>query len=292
MSTKDYINSAAIVSDNPGLVPGVTLQAHAVSQIVSAVLDDRLMLSTWRSHWEYLWIIVNGAVGIGLIYLKKPIPALKLVFLGLATLPMAISYGLLLLMGVWIPAVPAWVAYLSCGSGTVFYRIYQQEQSRKIRFNERQVVLERSYNAIHNGPLQTLKCLIRESASQERAVSHKGADKVAPLRPLTEDLKKVDEELLSIYEFMQREYLQGEFEPSVNQIYLTKNYVMDLSEPLHELLHQVYQNKLQESADYFQAIKIKLPDFGPMDASGLSNAQKENILRLLIIAISFVKFGA
>ena len=55
--------------------------------------------------------------------------------------------------------------------------------------------------------------------------------------------------------------------------------MIDLNEPLHELLHQVYQNKLQESEAYFETIKIKISDFGPMSAQKMSNALKENVLR-------------
>ncbi len=44
LSVKDLVNSAAVDTDNPGLVYGVEMQAHVTSQIISAVLDDRPLM--------------------------------------------------------------------------------------------------------------------------------------------------------------------------------------------------------------------------------------------------------
>lgn len=296
VSTKDYINSAAISNTNPGLVPGVEIQAHAISQIINAVLEDRPLIKTWPAHWEYAWIILNGIAGLSLIHLKKSTSTVALAFIGLGTLPIICSYGLILI-GVWIPVVPTWVSYVASGGGVLFYRIHQYEQSRKIRFNERQRVLESSYNAIHNGPLQTLKSLTRKVSSQqaiEAATSHHLKDNAISFQTITHELHQVDEELRSIYEFMQREFMRREFTHPDNsqersQVYLTRNHVIDLGEPLHELLYQVYHNKLQESESYFQHIKIKISDFCPMDSKQISTVQKEELLRFLEESLCNVK---
>ena len=322
-STKDYVNSAALMVpsqadsyfldggiQNPGLVPGVRVQAHAISQILSATLDNRPLIRPWRSQWEYLWIIGSGLIGLSLIHIKRPILTVTLIFIGLGSVPVLLPVSLIL-FGVWVPIAPALLGYVLTGGSVLGYRLYQYEQSRKIRFQARQQILERSYNAIHNGPLQTLKSLIRQVSSQEEARSRVplSVSVGIPSRKLSQpsannptgnlitpiqdqslpashtlhdwlfELNKVDTELRSIYEFMQREYLQKEVSPQASQIYLTQNYVIDLNEPLHELLHQVYQNKLQESEAYFETIKIKISDFGPMSAQKMSNALKENVLR-------------
>ena len=47
LSQKDVVNSAAIAGSTPGLVYGVEIQAHAISQILSAVLADRPLLTSW-----------------------------------------------------------------------------------------------------------------------------------------------------------------------------------------------------------------------------------------------------
>ena len=76
--------------------------------------------------------------------------------------------------------------------------------------------------------------------------------------------------------FMQREYLTLQ-----TQIYVTRNYAIDLEGPLHELLYQVYRNRIQESSNYFDKVKIKITDFCPIDASFLSLEDKEDIIRFL-----------
>ncbi len=306
VSTKDYINSAALIeprndetnrikSQNPGLVPGVDLQAHAISQILSATLDGRPIFRTWVPHWEYLWIVGNGLVGLSLVYIKRRISTVAVIFIVIGSVPFVLSYSLLM-AGVWIPLFPAWVAYAVSGSGMLVYRLHLYEQGRKIRFNERQRVLERSYNAIHNGPLQTLKSLIRQVSSQSLQASALGQSQLTPsqlppdqLETWLSSLHTVDSELRNIYEFMQREYLQTGYSPSASQIYLTKNYVIDLTEPLHELLHQVYQNRLQESGAYFGTIRIKISDFCPMDAEHLTVAHKESLLRFFEEALCNVE---
>ncbi|MEL6553495.1 MAG: CHASE2 domain-containing protein [Cyanobacteria bacterium J06621_11] len=303
VSIKDYVNSAALMARsrgntrNPGLVPGVELQAHAISQLISAALDNRPILSTWPTQWEYFWIVASGLTGLSLVHIKRPISNVALIFLVLGSLPLVLSTGLIL-VGVWIPLFPAWLGYVLTGGSVLGYRLNQYEQGRKIRFHERQQILERSYNAIHNGPLQTLKSLIRQVSSQENVqinaqiqsqltAQEKISDPLSdqPLTPENRlhdwisELHKIDTELRSIYEFMQREYLQKSFSAKESQIYLTQNYVIDLNGPLHELLHQVYQNKLQESATYFETIKVKISDFGPMNTQKLNTALKESILR-------------
>ena len=60
ISAKDLINSASIASNNPGMVYGAEFHAHATSQIVSAVIDDRPLLQVWPDRVEYLWIIPLG----------------------------------------------------------------------------------------------------------------------------------------------------------------------------------------------------------------------------------------
>lgn len=293
VSTKDYVNSAALIapsrggqlSHNPGLVPGVEFQAHAIGQILSAVLDGRPILRPWTSDWEYVWIIACGLAGLGLVHLRRPVSTVAIAFILLGGVPLLLPASLIL-KGVWIPVFPAWLGYTLTGGSVLVYRLHQYEQGRKIRFQARQQILERSYNAIHNGPLQTLKSLIRQVSSQENSqVGTNGSE----LHQWIGELNKVDSELRSIYEFMQREYLQKEISARESQIYLTQNYVIDLTGPLHELLHQVYQNKLQESATYFETVKVKISDFCPMDDARLNTALKENILRFFEEALCNVE---
>ncbi|MEB3295212.1 MAG: CHASE2 domain-containing protein, partial [Synechococcales bacterium] len=86
-------------------LPGITLQAHMVSQLLSAVLDQRPLLRTVSPRTELLWTI--GWVGLGLaIGWKIQQRGLWAISLGGATLLlMGSGYGGLLL-GYWIPLIP------------------------------------------------------------------------------------------------------------------------------------------------------------------------------------------
>lgn len=276
-STKDYVNSAAMVGNNPGLVLGIDLQAHAVSQILSAVLDERPILKPWATPWEYFGIVVAGLLGISLVQIKRSLPLSITLFIGLSTVPLLAGYGLLL-VGIWLPTLPIWLAFALTGGSAMLYQIYQHEQSWKIRLSERQKVIKQSYDAIHNRPLQTLKQLIRDLSSQ---------DQKPTLQILTTELNKVDQELRDIYEFMHREHHTLD-----SRMYLTQSAVMNLNDPLHELLHQVYQNQLQELSGYFETVKIKMPDFCPINSQWLSLENKEGIIRFLEEALCNVALHA
>ncbi len=91
-------------------MPGVVVHAHAVSQILSAVLDNRPLIRSWSSFGEVLWIFA-WSVGSGLLafYNRR----LGLFFIGLVGLGAAlwgICYGVFLAQGLWVPFVPTLTA--------------------------------------------------------------------------------------------------------------------------------------------------------------------------------------
>ena len=65
-SAKDLASSGAIAGINPGRIYGVEMQAHATSQIISAVLDGRPLIQVWADGWEAFWIAVWGLLGMSL----------------------------------------------------------------------------------------------------------------------------------------------------------------------------------------------------------------------------------
>jgi CHASE2 domain-containing sensor protein len=86
-------------------IPGVMIQAHMTSQILSAVTDRRTLIQAWPIGLDYLWImswaIVGGIVGT---QMQRWIWRLTAILLALIILFM-ISW-LLFLTGIWIPIVP------------------------------------------------------------------------------------------------------------------------------------------------------------------------------------------
>ena len=88
------------------------VQAHALSQILSAVLDKRPLLVTWypwvETGWICIWSLTGGAAVATLLVWQKTRHSL----LGLAvivTASLAILYIFCLvffLQGYWVPLVP------------------------------------------------------------------------------------------------------------------------------------------------------------------------------------------
>ncbi|GAX41122.1 hypothetical protein NIES4075_20910 [Tolypothrix sp. NIES-4075] len=102
------------------LMSGIVVQAHMVSQILSAVLDRRPLLSVLPKWGEVLWVWC-WSIGGGMIawYFRSPL------HLGIAiAIGLAILYGVclyILIQGVWIPLVPSALVFLACGLIVALY---------------------------------------------------------------------------------------------------------------------------------------------------------------------------
>ncbi|OCQ97758.1 hypothetical protein BCD64_06580 [Nostoc sp. MBR 210] len=86
-------------------IPGVFIQAHMVSQIISAVLDQRPLLWWWPQVWEIIWVWLWAlVVGILIEYWRSPLR--RTLVVGIA---IAILYGLCFFaftQGGWLPLIP------------------------------------------------------------------------------------------------------------------------------------------------------------------------------------------
>jgi len=263
-SVKDIVNSYATTSGKPapGLVYGVEIQAHTVSQIVSAVLDGRPLLRVWWDGWEYLWILGWGILGIGFGRLTQS-PWWNLLGVGVASISLVgISY-VLFAWGWWIPVVPPMLVLgLNGISLTAFY---QYDQALRSRVSNRQSIINSTFDTIHNGPLQTLAKLLRSVKEQD-----------LPRQELLSELEHLNQELRDVYESIQRETLtQG------NSLYLGSGSELDLEAPLHEILYQVYDCTLKRDLPYFKTLKVKVRTFDPIDERHLSIEQKRGLCRFL-----------
>ncbi|MGJ3248161.1 MAG: CHASE2 domain-containing protein [Elainellaceae cyanobacterium] len=262
VSAADYVNSNAVATSNPGLVYGVEIQAHAVSQIINAVLNDRPLLRGWPDGWEYLWIIGLGLAGIGLGRVtRSPIKHMLLVA--------GISIGLIglgyvaLVYGWWLPIVPGVIVFVL--NGAVFHAFYLYDRSLRSLIEERQAIIDRTYDAIHNGPLQTLAHILRGTRSQ-----------TLPSDEIPAQLDALNQELRDIYELMRQEALTQDY-----GLYLGGDRILKLDTPLHELLYEVYNNTLQREFPYFKTIKVHITKFEPLDERFLSIHQKRDLCRFL-----------
>jgi CHASE2 domain-containing sensor protein len=102
-------------------MPGVLVQAQMVSQILSAVLDERPLLWVWNWWGEMFWIWCWSMVG-GLIAWKiRRLPDLTLA----AAVAVGVLYGVcfvVLTQGGWVPLVPSSLALVMTGGSAIAKR--------------------------------------------------------------------------------------------------------------------------------------------------------------------------
>ncbi len=96
---------------------GVVVHAHAVSQILSAVLNQRPLISSWSEAAEILWIVA-WSLGSGMIaFYNRRLGLFILVLLGTGVTLFGICYGLFTYQGLWIPFVPTLTAAILTAIG-------------------------------------------------------------------------------------------------------------------------------------------------------------------------------
>lgn len=262
-SVKDIVNTSAVAGLNPSLVTGIELQAHAISQIINAALVGRPLLQSWPDWLEYVWIVSWGSLGITLARLKfKPayyFMSITLLSVGLITF----SYGLLTLSW-WIPVIPTTTAFFL--NGVALYPSCRTQHELKLRLEDRQQLIERTFDQIHNGPLQKLATILSRVS-----------DDPTLRAPLHGDLQALNQELRGIYEAMQQDSLKVD-----NCLQLEGNVTVQLEQPLHEMLYEVYEYTLQrEEFPHFSGIKVCIRKFEPMAEQGLSLERKRELGRFL-----------
>jgi CHASE2 domain-containing sensor protein len=259
---KSKIQTAAIAGVTPLSISGVEFQAHAVSQILSAVLDDRPLLINWWEGWEYLWILGWGCVGIVLGRLSDSLlkNGLGLGIFGVITI--GIGYGSFL-WGWWLPVVPP---ILTLVFGNIVYTAFSEyDKVLRSRLKERQLTIDRTFNVIHNGPLQTLANVLRHLRDRDWSDEKTLAE-----------LENLNYELRAVGERLEQEMLEVE-----DALFLGSGKKLDLKVPIHELFYEVYRSTLERDLPGFKTLKIKAIDFEPMVPPTLGIEQKREVCRFL-----------
>ena len=113
-------------NENGEKIPGVFVQAHMVSQILSAVLDNRSLLWVWspggEAFWVWLWSLAGGTIACCSLRPRNLIIAGSTA-LGIL---LAICFGIFLRAG-WVPLIPPALALGGTG-GLVLYRPSQSKR--------------------------------------------------------------------------------------------------------------------------------------------------------------------
>ncbi|MFB2980018.1 CHASE2 domain-containing protein [Microseira sp. BLCC-F43] len=104
-SFKDYFPTPYTTIRASEEMPGVIIQAHMVSQILSAVLDRRPLLWWLPASGEIIWVWSWSLVGILTGYIRS---SLRLVLAGSATIFILCGICFVMLLnGGWMPLVPS-----------------------------------------------------------------------------------------------------------------------------------------------------------------------------------------
>ncbi|MGB3137475.1 MAG: CHASE2 domain-containing protein, partial [Nodosilinea sp.] len=259
----DILPSAAIVSDIPSAVYGVELHAHAISQLLGTALDDRVMIRVWPDGVEYLWIALWGGLGLWLVRrFPQPVGYVAMV-VGLGLGLIAGGYTLLWLGGWWIPVVPPLLVFGI--NGLVLSGFYLYDQAMRGRIEERQQVIEYTFNTIHNGPIQDLAYIRRLAESD---------DSFAPLAPRLQGLEQA---LRSLYVRLEQAAQAKPEQPTL----MVGDRSLNLDEPLEHNLYEVYAQTLRRDLPGFQSLKVKLIKFEPLQVSRLSARDYRHLCRFL-----------
>ncbi|WP_445634210.1 Histidine kinase [Nostoc sp. DSM 114161] len=267
-SRKDLIATSANTSNYSPKRPihPVEIQAHAVSQIVSAVLDDRPLLNTWSDGWEYLWIFAWGFLGIAIARLSKS-PLANIIIVITTTSSLLVTCYFLLTWGWWVPVIPTIIVLTV--NGIELTALYQCDKALRSGIKARQDIIERTFETIHNGPLQSLAKVLKMVKYQDLPIKQL-------LPELEKELEKLNHELRGIYDYLQREPPTQD-----SSLYLGNTLVLNLQDPLHEILYQVYSYTLARDFPCFRTIKVKIRTFEPIDERHLSIEQKQGLCRFL-----------
>ncbi|MEG3897573.1 MULTISPECIES: CHASE2 domain-containing protein [unclassified Microcoleus] len=159
----------------PQPIPGVELQAHFLSQILSAALDGRGGIKVWPEAAELLWILLWSWAGASLSWklrsLGRSACCLSSICLGLSA-----SLYLAFLAGWWLPLIPPILSLLGSGCAVVGYLAHLQEELKRSKEflqslidtipdpifvkdrNHRCVVLNQAYCRFIGYPLEILTC--------------------------------------------------------------------------------------------------------------------------------------
>ncbi len=250
------------VANPSGEIAESEFQAHGVSQILSAVLDDRVLLQVGWEGWEYLWIIGWGLGGIAIGYRTRSLWQNVFVIGIISAVLIATSY-FVIFWGWWIPLIPALLTLLFGNFGYTTFSEY--DRHLRARIHERQRTIEQTFNIIHNGPLQTLATILRRTRDGN----------LLPEQFFSE-LENLNTEIRAV-----GDRLEQEVSTQDRYFHLGGQLRFDLKQPIDEIFYEVYSNTLDRDLTYFEFIKLMEVKFAPINEGYLSLEQKRQLCYFL-----------
>ena len=131
-----YTPYSSNLLESPQPLAGVEIHAQLTSQIISAALNNRVLLQNWSELQEWLWIFWWSGVGATLRWQSRYIGE-KRIFLWFNSVSFLVAGGTLLvstylafLGGWWLPVVPA---FLGLGGAVLAIVVYVAKTAEDIR---------------------------------------------------------------------------------------------------------------------------------------------------------------
>ncbi|MEO0687727.1 MAG: histidine kinase, partial [Cyanobacteria bacterium J06649_11] len=238
----------------------------AISEILSYVIDNRPMLSSWGDTQEYIWIIIWGLVPIVLGRITLSVWKNLLSVAVAVFILISCGYVMLWVWGIWIPVAPNFFILALNAVGLSAFAFYQHDKFLRSQIAERQNTIAYTFDVIHNGPLQTLAYGLRHMRAKD-----------IPYEKLISQFDKLNHEIRELSEFLKLEALGGQ-----EILILGSGLTLNLNRPVHDLLYEVYSSTLErKDFEYFQTLKVKIRDFEPIDDRYLNKELKRGICLFL-----------
>ena len=252
-----YSQQIAGASTDAKLIYGVEIQGLMAKQLLSSAIDRPCMLQVWLDPVEYLWIAGWGLLGIVVCVLLKSAWKSVLALAGLTAVVVGLSYWLLT-VDWWVPVVPAVLALGGAGLVTAFL-----DWDMRFELAQRKLMVERAYQAVHNGPLQRLAVLLRSAQTFS-------------LEQMETQLQVLNVEMRDTFEYMRREADAGGYSLHF------ADEMLDLRQPLAVLLYQVYDATLEQDLPGFRSVRSYIaPSFECVSRGRFSLEQKRGLCLFL-----------
>ncbi|NER81764.1 MAG: CHASE2 domain-containing protein [Leptolyngbya sp. SIO1D8] len=252
------------------LMDGLDMQAHFTSQIISAVLENRPLIKSWKGVYEYIFIsffglaIVMWTVLASFHPLKLLLTSILMILLLFLT-----GYFALSVYGFWIIIVPEIVIIFF--NYLIYLLSFYQKKSLKsqAQVEERRKVIERTFNIIHNVSLQKISIILSEVRNNQENNFF-----------IENELEELSQGIREIGDYLKKEELTYE-----QSLYLENGEKLDLNNELHELFHQVYSKTLKRSFSALKTINVKIRSFDKISSDKMDFEKKRELCRYLEEAI-------
>ncbi|MFN6568698.1 CHASE2 domain-containing protein [Dendronalium sp. ChiSLP03b] len=120
-------------------VAGIELQAHFISELILAALEDRPLLKVWSEPWEYLWILTWSYLG-SVITWRIQRPSHSILSILFSCLVLILSAYLAFLFGWWIPIIPSLLTFGLSAIWMIFHIAHIQEELKRSKEFLQQVI--------------------------------------------------------------------------------------------------------------------------------------------------------